>query len=574
MSAPLKSLRTLLWFCACNLLAAAAGAQCSNPAQIPNQTDSSGSYVYTGSAAWSASGVAVDGGASMTVVASNCIQLLPGFNATAGTAATTFHAWVDTLPSAVSVAPSSGSGLTQAFTWTASSPSGYADLSTIYALFNTSISGVGACYIQYDRPANLLFLADNSGNWPSGFVPGSSGSASNSQCAIYGVGSSFSASGMQLALTVSVVFQSSFSGAKNSYVIASNNEGFNTNWQQMGTWTVPSSGQQYSLTTAVSPADAGTISPASGSYASGTVVQVAASAASGYAFSGFSGNLSGTANPQNLTMNGNESVTANFTAVPTITSISPLSGAAGTSVTIVGTGFGGSGTVAFNGTPATSTSWSATQIVAQAPSGGTTGYITVTANGYQAGYYQQQFQVTSVGVAVTPAAVTLGQGAGQQFTATVTGTTNQQVSWSISPSTVGTMSISGFYTAPLTIAAPQTVTVTAASAAQTSATGSATVTLTPPGPTITSLSLPSGPPQLGFVINGANLGATQGSATLTGLAGGNVPLTVISWSSSSITVQVPGSAPQASGQVYVTTSGNVTSNQVPFTVSAPFGCNF
>ena len=50
---------------------------------------------------------------------------------------------------------------------------------------------------------------------------------------------------------------------------------------------------------------------------------------------------------------------------PNITSLSPTTGAAGTSVTITGTNFGatqGSSTVTFNGTAATPTSWSATSI--------------------------------------------------------------------------------------------------------------------------------------------------------------------------------------------------------------------
>src|SRR3984893_17833570 len=51
---------------------------------------------------------------------------------------------------------------------------------------------------------------------------------------------------------------------------------------------------------------------------------------------------------------------------PTITSLSPTSGVAGTSVSITGANFGvtqGTSTVKFNGTAATPTSWSATSIV-------------------------------------------------------------------------------------------------------------------------------------------------------------------------------------------------------------------
>jgi unsaturated rhamnogalacturonyl hydrolase len=69
---------------------------------------------------------------------------------------------------------------------------------------------------------------------------------------------------------------------------------------------------------------------------------------------------------------------------PTITSLSPATGPVGTAVTITGTNFGttqGTGTVTFNGTLGTPSSWSATSVVVPAPSGATTGSVVVTAGG-------------------------------------------------------------------------------------------------------------------------------------------------------------------------------------------------
>ena len=63
---------------------------------------------------------------------------------------------------------------------------------------------------------------------------------------------------------------------------------------------------------------------------------------------------------------------------PSITSLSPTSGPAGTSVTITGTNFGaaqGASTVRFNGTLAAVTSWAATSIRATVPAGATTGPV-------------------------------------------------------------------------------------------------------------------------------------------------------------------------------------------------------
>jgi len=78
---------------------------------------------------------------------------------------------------------------------------------------------------------------------------------------------------------------------------------------------------QFTLTTSVSPSNAGTVrtSPTSGNGAfnAGTSVQLTAVPNSGFLFVGWSGDLSGITNPQSLTMNANHSVTAMFVASST-----------------------------------------------------------------------------------------------------------------------------------------------------------------------------------------------------------------------------------------------------------------
>ncbi|HUQ08875.1 MAG TPA: cellulase family glycosylhydrolase [Steroidobacteraceae bacterium] len=71
----------------------------------------------------------------------------------------------------------------------------------------------------------------------------------------------------------------------------------------------------YTLTTAVSGSGTVTRSPNATTYSGGTVVTLTAAAASGNQFAGWTGDLSGTTNPQSVTMIANRNVTANF--VPT-----------------------------------------------------------------------------------------------------------------------------------------------------------------------------------------------------------------------------------------------------------------
>jgi hypothetical protein len=56
-----------------------------------------------------------------------------------------------------------------------------------------------------------------------------------------------------------------------------------------------------------------------GVYSAATAITLTATAAPGWAFVGWSGNLSGEMSPINLVMNGSRTVTATFLAVPTPT---------------------------------------------------------------------------------------------------------------------------------------------------------------------------------------------------------------------------------------------------------------
>ncbi|MBV8282517.1 MAG: hypothetical protein JO347_10715, partial [Candidatus Eremiobacteraeota bacterium] len=113
-------------------------------------------------------------------------------------------------------------------------------------------------------------------------------------------------------------------------------------------------------------------------------------------------------------------------------------------------------------------------------------FITVTATSVADPARSASASVTvtqQIAVSVSPASVQLVEGQSKQFTATVTGTSNTAVTWSVSGtgcsgSGCGTISLSGLYTAPEDL--PTSVLVTATSVADLDISASATVTILPP----------------------------------------------------------------------------------------------
>jgi RHS repeat-associated protein len=81
-----------------------------------------------------------------------------------------------------------------------------------------------------------------------------------------------------------------------------------------------------------------------------------------------------------------------------ITSVSPTTGPVGTTVTVIGGGFGstqGSSTLSFNGIPATITSWSENQIIATIAPGTSTGLLSVTLGGGGIAWSAAAFVITT-----------------------------------------------------------------------------------------------------------------------------------------------------------------------------------
>jgi hypothetical protein len=107
----------------------------------------------------------------------------------------------------------------------------------------------------------------------------------------------------------------------------------------------------------------------------------------------------------------------------------------------------------------------------------------------------------AVQVSVAPASVTIQTEGSQQFLTAITGSTNNQVAWSVNSivggnALVGRISPTGLYTAPASLPDPNPVTITATSVADATKTGSATVVIVPfvPASTARSLTITSAQP--------------------------------------------------------------------------------
>ncbi len=147
---------------------------------------------------------------------------------------------------------------------------------------------------------------------------------------------------------------------------------------------------------------------------------------------------------------------------------------------------------------------------------------------------------TSVQVAVNPPAPTLQPNATQQFAATVTGTSNTAVTWSVTESGGGSVSPTGLYTAP---SAPGTFHVVATSVADPLESGTATVTVSSP-PVVTVSISPTAP----TVVEG---GTQQFTATVSGTSNTSVTWSVEESGGGSVSSSGLYTAPSTSGTFHV-----------------------
>lgn len=142
-----------------------------------------------------------------------------------------------TPPVVTSIAPYVGSGQQQTFTLVYSDPGGWQDLANVYVLFNVPNTTPNSCYVEFNRAGGSLRLLQNDGvTWIGPSVVLSGGPLTNSQCTINAALSSFSGSGNNLTVNLSVTFAAGFTGEKNVYMQAIDNGGLTSDRLLLGSW--------------------------------------------------------------------------------------------------------------------------------------------------------------------------------------------------------------------------------------------------------------------------------------------------------------------------------------------------
>ena len=273
-------------------------------------------------------------------------------------------------PTPVSISPQ-GSGtvaIAQTFTAVFSDLDGFANLTTVNVLFNTTqFSTAAACYVRYRRTGNSLSFYDDGGFSSSSGTPGANTVKSNTQCSLNYQLSSIVQSGNSVTLKLSLSFNSSFIGVRKIYMSAQDSAGADSGWVQIGTFEVKAAtGAAYTISGQVTTG---------GAALSGTAVTLTGGpggtritdASGNYSFTGLpaGGNytvtptlVNYTFTPLSATFNNLQSnQSSSFAASPVTYTVSGGTGLAGVTITLVG-GPGGmrtadaSGNYSFTGLPA------------------------------------------------------------------------------------------------------------------------------------------------------------------------------------------------------------------------------
>jgi hypothetical protein len=155
-----------------------------------------------------------------------------------GSASVTVTGLAPVVPAPRSVTPKQGSGLNQTFAFAFSDADGASDIVSAQIDIDSNLETSSACYLNFVRASNAIYLANDAGVWQGPATMGSVKNLENSQCTVHAASSTALASGNTLTLNLALSFKTGFRGTKNVYVEAENAT-HNSGWMQLGTWFVP-----------------------------------------------------------------------------------------------------------------------------------------------------------------------------------------------------------------------------------------------------------------------------------------------------------------------------------------------
>ena len=141
------------------------------------------------------------------------------------------------LPTAESVSPNAGHGVSQTFTFVFSDSQSAANLVAAAILFAPALNVQNSCYIIYDRISGTVQLEWDNAMGTDSKPLNSPFALQNSQCAIGTASVTTTANSTIIGLDV--IFKSGFTGMKSVYMYGADGDGsLNTGWVQNGTWTL------------------------------------------------------------------------------------------------------------------------------------------------------------------------------------------------------------------------------------------------------------------------------------------------------------------------------------------------
>jgi len=287
------------------------------------------------------------------------------------------------------------------------------------------------------------------------------------------------------------------------------------------------------------------------------------------------------------TASGNSAVTLE-NPLAVLSQLTPTSVSVGSfTLTVTGSSFLNGAVIDFGGQPVQTTFVSSTQLTATiSATAGQAGNVPITVvnpNPGSAPSNALNLLLTqpnsNISVSVTPPSASLQVAGGSQaFTATVTGSADTTVTWSVNgiqggDAQVGFVNTDGVYVAPDNLPSGNAVTVTATAEADTTKSGNAGVSLTNPTPVLTTVS-PStiGPGAFQISLNGSGFVNTStvsfGGQQLQVLYATPTLITAIGSGAVPGTVPVTVSNPNPGAGTSASTSVTVTANGTPISSAA------